>query len=430
MPFYDRWLAAPRAQTPSPKARHPVKRPTILQIVPELDTGGAELSAIEITEAIVRAGGRALVLSEGGRLAPRIAACGGEFITFPAATKNPIRLLWNAYAMTRLVRREGVDLLHARSRAPAWSALIAARLTQKPFVTTYHGAYGENGALKRFYNSIMARGDIVIANSRYTAGLIRARYATPERLIRVIHRGVDPAVFDPAAVSPERIRALRSRLNLTMEDRVVLQAARLTGWKGQSVLIEAARRLKAENRLGRVVFVLAGDAQGRDAYRRTLEGLIAGGGLDGVVRLAGHVEDMPAAFAIAHVTVLASTEAEAFGRTATEAQAMGCPVISTNLGAPPETVLAAPRIAPEAITGWLVPPGDAVALAEALAQSLALGPAQRTEMGRRARTHATVEFSLAAMRLATLMVYDRLLATTLAENYGCHGLPAIPGRTA
>lgn len=133
------------------------KRPTILQIIPELDTGGAELSTVEIADAVVRAGGRALVLSEGGRLAPRVAASGGEFVPFAAATKNPIRLLWNARVIRRMIESEGVDLVHARSRAPAWSALIAARRAGVPFVTTYHGAYNEKTRAKRAYNAVMAK---------------------------------------------------------------------------------------------------------------------------------------------------------------------------------------------------------------------------------------------------------------------------------
>lgn len=390
-------------------------RPTILQIIPELDTGGAELSAIEIAEAIVRAGGRALVLSEGGRLAPRIDALGGEFVPFPARTKNPARILWNARAIADIMRREGVDLIHARSRAPAWSALRAARATAKPFVTTYHGAYNENGRLKNLYNSVMARGDIVIANSRYTADLVKSRYGTPDDRIRVIHRGVDGAAFDPSAVSDKRKRDLREKWGVGPGQRIILQAARLTGWKGQRVVIDAARRLQASGGLKDSVFILAGDDQGRGGYRTELDGLVAASGLGGKVRLVGHVEDMPAAFALAHLTVIASTEPEAFGRTSTEAQAMGCPVIATAIGAPPETVLW-DATDPRGITGWLVPPGDGAALAEAIVQGLALSAGQRSEMGDRARAHAITDFSLQAMRRATLEVYDGLLGTRLASR--------------
>ncbi|MHA1180241.1 MAG: glycosyltransferase, partial [Alphaproteobacteria bacterium] len=240
-----------------------MKRPTILQIIPELDTGGAELSTIEIADAIERAGGRAIVLTEGGRLVQRLRDTGAQLQFFPAAVKNPIRLMWNVRRIAEVVRRNGVDLIHARSRAPAWSSLYAARRRGVPFVTTYHGAYGEKTALKHLYNSVMARGDVVIANSRYTAELIRSRYGTPAKKIEVIYRGVDGTLFDPAHIAPERVAALRTAWEINENERVVLQAARLTSWKGQNVLIEAARLLNVQGSLDNTVFILAGDAQGR-----------------------------------------------------------------------------------------------------------------------------------------------------------------------
>lgn len=390
---------------------------TILQIIPRLDTGGAELSTIEITEAIVRAGGRALVAAEGGRLSGKIAEAGGELLTFPAGTKNPIRILANTRALGALIRREHIDLVHARSRAPAWSGLMAARRAHVPFVTTYHGAYGETGRLKRLYNSVMARADIVIANSGYTSELIRARYGTPEAKVRVIHRGVDLERYRPEVVAPERVARLRESWSVVGDVPVVLQAARLTGWKGQSVLIEAAGLLKAKGRLGDAVFILAGDAQGRDGYAEGLRSRIRALGLDATVRLVGHVEDIAAAFVAARVTVVASTEPEAFGRTATEAQAMGCPVIATRIGAPPETVLAEPAVDRDAVTGWLVPPGDAAALAEALDAALALSEKDRAALGERAMANVATRFSLEAMKRSTLSVYDALLRTKLRDAF-------------
>lgn len=392
-------------------------RPTILQIIPQLDTGGAELSAIEITEAIVRAGGRALVATEGGRLQARITECGGEIIPFPAATKNPLRMLANARALARLVASEGVDLLHARSRAPAWSALLAARNSRKPFVTTYHGAYAERGRLKRLYNSVMARADCVIANSEFTSDLVRRRYGTPDTRIRVIHRGVNLAAFDPERCPEAKVAALRQSWGVPDDRPIVLQAARLTGWKGQRVTIEAVAALKSSGRLGRVAVVLAGDAQGRDGYADALRALVDRHGLEDVVRFPGHVSDMATAFRAAHVAVIASTEPEAFGRTATEAQAMGCPVIATDIGAPRETVLPSDTGRSTPGTGWLVPPGDAGALADGLAKALALSPEARAEMGAAARRNVEQRFTLDRMRLATLEVYDQLLGAGLARRF-------------
>lgn len=395
-----------------------MKRPTILQIVPELDTGGAELSAIEIAGAIVKGGGRALVLTRGGRMARLVNEAGGELVEFPAATKNPVRIWLNARAIAQIVTREGVDLVHARSRAPAWSAKLAARRTNKPFVTTYHGAYGERSALKRAYNRVMADGDIVIANSKYTRDLVRLRYGTPEDRIRVIYRGVDGREFDPATVAPSRVEALRRAWGLAPETRVILQAARLTGWKGQSVLIAATRLLRERGDLGDTVVVLAGDAQGRDGYKAQLEDEIESAGLGGRVRLVGHVADMPAAYATAHLAVVASTEPEAFGRVGTESQIMGCPVIATAIGAPPETVLSVPPVTEGERTGWLVPPGDAEALADAIAAAVSLSAQDRSALGTRARAHVLRSFTLDAMCRQTLAVYDTLLGTRLERAFG------------
>lgn len=406
----------------------PKDRPTILQIVPQLDAGGAELSAVEIAEAIVRSGGRALVLSEPGRLTPRVTAVGGEAIAFPAATKNPFKLLANARAIRRIAVTEGVDLIHARSRAPAWSALLAARRAAVPFVTTYHGAYGETNALKKLYNSVMARGDVVIANSRYTADLIASRYATPRERLELIHRGVDVSAFDPQGIAPDRVAELRHRWGVAPEQRVILQAARLTRWKGQGVLIDAVGRLQRRGALEGAVAILAGDAQGRDAYVKELQAQIERLGLKEHVRLVGHVEDVAAAYAASHVTVVASIEPEAFGRTAIEAAAVACPVIATNIGAPSETVMAQPTVAQGEITGWLVPPSDAEALAHSLAAVLALASAERPAMGERARRHVLANFTTEAMQRRTLAVYDRLLGTALVNSFNAVMPGNVPRR--
>jgi glycosyltransferase involved in cell wall biosynthesis len=389
---------------------------TILQIIPELDTGGAELSTIEIAEAIVIAGGRAIVLTEGGRMLDRLRATGADVRLFPAATKNPVRLVANARAIAAMIENEHVALVHARSRAPAWSGLWAARRTKRPFVTTYHGAYNENSRLKRFYNGVMARGDFVIANSSYTRDLIRSRYGTPDGRIRVIHRGVDTASFDVEKVSADRVARLRAAWGVGPGDRVILHAARLTTWKGQHVVVEAARLLEEQGQLDGVV-ALAGDSQGRDAYAEGLRAAIRAGGLEGRVRLVGHVDDMPAAYLLADASVVASIEPEAFGRTAVESQAMGCPVIATRIGAPQETVLSPPEHGPRSMTGWLVAPGDARAMADAILWALSLDAGSRREMAVRAQAHAAGSFSLRQMRLKTLQVYDEILGTAFHANY-------------
>ncbi|MFV0368117.1 MAG: glycosyltransferase family 4 protein [Hyphomicrobiaceae bacterium] len=395
------------------------KRPTILQIIPELDTGGAERTTVEMAEAIVKAGGRAMVLAEGGRLCREVEAAGAEMIHFPAATKNPLRMYANAAALTHLICNAGVDLVHARSRAPAWSAYIAARRARAHFVTTYHGIYNEKGPLKRRYNSVMARGDIIIANSGFTANVVRERYGIDPSKIVVVNRGVDIERFDRAQVTVERINALRDAWGVSPGQRVVLHPARLTRWKGQSVVINAAAQLTRGWDFSDVMFILAGDAQGRGYYIQELEKLIKTGRLKDRVRLVGHVADMPAAFALSDIVLIASTEPEAFGRTSVEAQAMGVPVIASAIGAPPFTVLAPPTCDASAATGRHVPPDDPDALAQAISEvlMLMLKPAERAAMAARAQTNARENFTTHQLQSKTLAVYDLLLGSDLAKRF-------------
>ena len=384
--------------------------PTILQIIPALDTGGAERTVIEVAEAIVRAGGTALVASEAGWLAAELAEVGGVLIPFPAGAKNPVKIIGNAWRLAALIRARGVDLVHARSRAPAWSALMAARWTKRPFVTTYHGIYNQKSALKSWYNGVMARGDIVIANSHYTGRIVRERHGIVDTRLCVIPRAVDLERFSPQSVSDSRVAGLKASWGVPADARIVLQAARLTRWKGQHVLIGAAGLLKDRPEFRQAVVVIAGDDQGRNAYRAELLARIENLGLKDKVILAGHCADMPAAFAAAWLTVIPSIEQEAFGRASIEAQAMGCPVIVSSGGALPET------IAEGGDGGWIAQAGDEAHLAEALEAALKMTLQARATRASAARRNA-VGFSKTALQKKTLEVYDSLLASRMANDY-------------
>lgn len=398
-----------RATIGFPGEVSPLAGACVLQIIPELDAGGAERTTVDIAAGLAAAGARALVATEGGRLVGELQAKGGICLPFPAASKNPARMALNVGHLARLCRREGVQIIHARSRAPAWVALGAARRLKLPFVTTYHGSYSGRTGVKVLYNSVMARGDVVIANSHYTADLIRSLHAEQAGdRVRVIHRGTDLSAFTPLAVGAGRVEALRRSWGVAPHERVILLAARLTAWKGQRILIEAAALMRARG-IADFAIVLAGDPQGRMAYQQELDALVAARGLAGLVRRVGHCTDMPAAFRAASVVAVPSVEPEAFGRSAVEAQALGTPVVVSDLGAVPETVLSPPEVAAGQRTGWRVPAGDAPALAAALTEALALGASARDALARRERAHVEANFSLERMVGDTLAIYARLL---------------------
>jgi glycosyltransferase involved in cell wall biosynthesis len=372
-------------------------RTAILQVLPAMRAGGVERGTVEIAAAQLQAGFRPLVASAGGPMVAELERVGARHITLPLDRKSLSALLRGARALEEIVRREGVRIIHARSRFPAWAALMAARRTGAHFVTTYHGTYNEGFPGKRLYNSVMARGERVIAISQYIAGIIRERHGTEAARIRVIPRGVDAVRFDPAAIDPARVEALRRAWGVPEGRPVLLLPGRISRWKGQGVLLEALAQLPAP----RPFALLVGD-EGRGAYAAELRGQVAALGLEGDVALPGHCNDLPAAFLLADLALHCSTDAEAFGRTIVEAQAMERPVIAADLGAPRETVL-------EGETGWRVPPGDATALAAAIAHVLALPAEHRAAIGAQARAMVLEHYTITAMQQATLSVYRELL---------------------
>jgi glycosyltransferase involved in cell wall biosynthesis len=360
-----------------------------------------------MAEALSTVGARCLVASRGGRMVSELQSKGGVWLPFPAATKNPFAMALNAVQLARVIRDEGVDIVHARSRAPAWVARYATRMTGVKFVTTYHSAYYGASPIKLRYNAIMASGDIVIAISEFAAQRIRALHPEAADRVVVIPRGADLRAFSPASVSPQRVQRLRAQWGVAPHERVILLPARLAARKGHGVTIDAARRLAAEGVPDiRILFV--GDPHS-DSFRRAIDAQIARAGVEGLVRNVGHCDDMPAAYLAAAVIVAPSTEPEAFGRVAIEAQAMGAPVVVSDIGASPEIVRAPPDTPRHLSTGWRVPPGDPASLAEAIAEALALRASAREEMMVRARENVQTRFSVEQMQHATLDVYRRAL---------------------
>lgn len=373
--------------------------PCVLQVLPRLETGGVERGTADIAAALVRAGWRAVVASAGGPMVREIERAGATHVTLPVESKNPWVICRNVGRLAEVIARHRVSLVHARSRAPAWSAWSAAQRQNVPFLTTFHGTYNFKSGLKRRYNAIMTRGVRVIAISEFIGRHVVDVYGVDPGRVHVIPRGIDLAAFDTARVSPERVMQLARAWRLPDGVPVVMLPGRLTRWKGQTVLIEALARLGRRD----LSCLLVGSDQGRADYRAELEKLIAARGLEGVVRVVDHCRDMPAAFMLADVVVSASTDPEAFGRVVAEAGAMGRPVVATDHGGAREIVRPGE-------TGWLVPPGDPDALAAALAEALSLDAGQRHALAETTVAHIRARFSREQMAEATLYVYKDILA--------------------
>ncbi len=389
-----------RTLAPPSEAVLPLLPPgaAVLQVLPSLAAGGVERGTVEMVDAVVRAGGRALVASAGGPMVRAVEHAGGEHVWLDLMTKDPLSVWRNSRRLASLVRAEGVALMHARSRAPAWSAWLAARRTEVAFVTTWHGVHGEEFPGKRHYNAVLARGDRVIAISGFVAAQVAARHGVGADRLRVIPRGVDVAAFDPAVVSGERVHRLAAAWRLPEGARVVMLPGRLARWKGHSVLLDAVARLARQDVC--VVLVGGGDARGR--YAAELVAQAERLGIGQRLRLAGHCDDMPAALLLADAVVSASLRPEPFGRVVIEAQAMGRAVIAAEGGGAAET------IEPGA-TGWRVAPGDAGALAATLSVVLGLGEGERAALGAQARGAVLAGFTAGRMQAATLAVYNELL---------------------
>ncbi|WP_158808769.1 glycosyltransferase [Beijerinckia sp. L45] len=386
---------------------HALAGRTVLQIVPTLDSGELDHTAIDVAGALAEAGARALVASAGGRLVSELQAKGGVWIPFPARSKNPLAMAVNVRRLRRLLLDERVDLAHARSRPAAWVAYGATRATKTPLVTSVQQIAPGLGLLRQRYNSVMARGDIVIAGSRFAAALVPTLYPWALDRVSLIRPGVELKGFAPNRMDPARVHALRQAWHIAPDERIVLLAARPSLWKGHKILIEATRLLlQAGVRDFKVVLI--GDAKGKGQVRE-IDQAIAKAQVESIVRRVGACADMPAALLAAAVVVVPSLEPEAFGRIAIEAQAVGTPVVVSDLGAVPETVLAPPDVEPARRTGWRVPANDATLLAAAIEETLSLGASSRDALALRARKQVEERFSIERMARQTLDAYAALL---------------------
>lgn len=374
-----------------------MRLPAVLQVIQSLVSGGVERGTVEVAAALKAAGWVAMVASAGGPMERELARAGVEHIKLPLASKSPLTIRRNTAALVDIIRQRKIDIVHARSRAPAWSAWNAARKTGRHFVTTFHNAYDTSGPFKHWYNSVMARGEQVIAISEFVAAHAAGVYGVGGDRLRTVPRGVDLSLFDASRVNGDRVAALAAKWRVPDGYAVIMMPGRLTRWKGGLDLIDAVARLGRDDVCG----LLVGPEQ-NCGFRKELEAAIERHGLGSQFRIVEDCRDITAAYALADVVVSASTDPEGFGRTIVEAQAMGRPVIATDHGGARETVI-------PGSTGWLVPPGDPAALSAAIAEALALGPAERAALAQRSRAHIAADFTCEQMCARTIDIYEELL---------------------
>lgn len=383
------------------------KKPVIVQVIPELETGGAERGCVDVAKAIKQAGGTAIVVSQGGRLVHELNREEIRHVELPVKSKNPLVIWKNIQRLESLIHEVGADIIQARSRAPAWSAYKAAQRAGIPYMTTFHAAYKFKSRLKKFYNSVMAKGERVIAVSDFIRDHILENYEIAPENIVVIKRGIDLGLFSPVNVPSARFIQIAQKWGVPEDKKVIMLPGRLTRIKGQTVMLEALGRLKERNDF---ICVFVGGDQGRTEYRRELEQMTKDLGIEHLVRFADHCDDMAAAYMLADVVVNNSIVPEAFGRVIVEAQVMGKPVIVTNHGAVKETLI-------DGKTGWVIAPNNVDQLTASLQRALDLDDETRGRMAAAAISHVSQNFSKEKMCFDTLKVYSDLSGIGLLGDW-------------
>jgi len=386
---------------------------TALIAVPTLDAGAADHGALELVRVLTAAGHKAIVVSSGGRLVKDVLGAGGELIRINVASKNPFVMLRNGFALAKIARERGCDILHAHGRAPAWCMVLAARRTGLPLLTTWHKGFREQNLFKRLYNSVMVRGDRMIAPSEQIAQLAVDRYSTPRERIRVIPGCLDVARFDVGKMTRERIEAVRAAWGIGPDTRVILVVGRLIRRKGHHVMVRAAQQLR-ERGLRNFLCVFVGEDRGQTQYAGELWDLVLSSDTAGIVRLGRPCEDLPAAYAAASVVVSAAVQPEGLQRTIVEAQAMARPVVVSDVAAGPDVVLSTPAVPEHLMTGLRFPAGDESALADTLLRVFSMPEPARNAIGARGRDWVLGQFSEAAVAQQTLALYAEVAARNRA----------------
>jgi len=377
----------------------------VLQVIPKLGYGGAETGCYDIAHYLSENNCGSYIVTSGGELLKFIDKKKVKIIKLPVHSKNPLIIFINFFALIFIILINNISIVHARSRAPAWSCLIAAKITGRKFVTTFHGTYNFNSKIKKFYNSVMVRSDLIIAGSNFIFSHIKenyTKYLNAKKKLLVIFRGINVDYFDPTSKLDSDEKKLLKKWEIEKDKKIILLPGRLTGWKGQEVFIEAINLVNIE--LGYEAFyaVILGSDQGRDLYKKKLIRLTEQYRLINQVKFIDHCKDMALAYKVSDIVVSASIEPEAFGRVAVEAQSMEKPIIASNIGGSNETVI-------DEKTGFLFESNNAKSLSQKILKILSMDEASLNSIGREGRKNIIQKFNVEKMCFSTYSEYKRIL---------------------
>tara|TARA_B000000565_G_scaffold23184_1_gene15961 strand:+ start:1419 stop:2576 length:1158 start_codon:yes stop_codon:yes gene_type:complete len=377
----------------------------ILQVIPKLGYGGAETGCFDLAHYLHEHNCKSYIVTSGGPLLKYINKKKVKILRLPVQSKNPILILLNSILLTLIIFFLNVDIVHARSRAPAWSCLIATKLTRRKFVTTFHGTYNFKSDLKKWYNSVMVRSDLIIAGSNFIFSHIKenySKYLSNKKKFLVIFRGINTDYFNPKKIKESDKNLLKKKWNITDEKKIILLPGRLTEWKGQEMFIEAISLLKKNLSELEFIAVILGSDQGRKIYKKKLIRLVEQHRLSGNVIFVDHLELMPIAYEISTVIVSSSIEPEAFGRVSVEAQSMEKPIVASNIGGSNETII-------NDKTGFLFKAGDSKNLSEKLKEVLNLSELTLNGIGAEGRKNIIAKFNVEKMCNTTYSEYKKLI---------------------
>ena len=377
----------------------------VLQVIPKLGYGGAETGCYDIAHYLPENNCKSFIVTSGGELTKFIDKKKVKLIKLPVHSKNPILILFNAIILIFIILFFNISIVHARSRAPAWSCFIATRLTRRKFVTTFHGTYNFSGKIKKFYNSIMLRSDLIIAGSNFIFSHIKENYSeliNIKKKLLVIFRGINVDYFDSSTTLEEDEKRLINEWGIDREKKIILMPGRLTSWKGQELFIEAVNLVKIELGYNAFHAVILGNDQGRNLYKKKLVHLTEQYRLIDQIKFIDHCSNMALAYKISDIVVSASVEPEAFGRVAVEAQSMEKIIIASNIGGSNETI-------DNDKTGLLFESGDAKSLSKRIIQALTMDEALRALMVKEGRKNVIKKFNVEKMCFSTYSEYKRLI---------------------